>query len=73
MKILKKALFSFSLAFILYLVPLGLIAQPIDPCEDPDLPPCEIPIDSNLIVLIAAAVGFAGKKAYEYKIVSKSL
>lgn len=73
MKIFRPIAVSALMMAFLFLVPSSIFAQPLDPCRDPDLPPCEIPIDSNLIVLMAAAVGLAGKKAYECKRVSKSL
>lgn len=39
-------------------------AEPEDPCTDP-ADPC--PIDSNVILLIGAAIVVAGKKSYDYR------
>ena len=69
MKIFTQKAFPFLIVLALFIIPTGVIAQPIDPCTDPD-DPC--PIDSNVIVLIAAAVGAAGKKAYDYKKIKRS-
>lgn len=46
------------------LFPAGAFAQPPDPCTDP-LDPC--PIDNNVYILIAGAIGIAAKKTYDYK------
>lgn len=50
--------------FLLFVVPLSLLAQPIDPCDDPAAP---CPIDSNIVVLIVIALVIAAKKTYSYK------
>lgn len=64
MKFFTHTVVSFLLMVCLFLIPFSVLAQPIDPCTDP-ADPC--PIDSNLIVLMFAAVAIAAKKAYDYK------
>ena len=49
---------------IVIATPYKIFAQLIDPCTDPQ-DPC--PIDSNLIVLVVAAVAVAAKKSYDFK------
>ena len=63
MKLIKQITLGF-LVVVFLLIPHILLAQPIDPCTDPQ-DPC--PIDSNLIVLFVAAVLIAAKKAYDFK------
>ena len=58
------------LSCALFLIPSAALAQPEDPCTDPDLP---CPIDSNLMVLIAVAVGVAAKKTISYKGLAKQI
>ena len=49
----------------LFSLPFKVAAQgPTDPCTDP-ADPC--PIDSNLVVLVVAAVIIAAKKTYSFK------
>jgi hypothetical protein len=65
MKAIKK-LIPLAVLVMFLVVPSLLIAQPPpDPCPDPQLPDC--PIDSGLVLLIAAAVLIALKKAFDYK------
>ena len=64
MRIVKRLLFFIVIASLAMSIPFQVFAQPIDPCTDP-ADPC--PIDSNLIVLFAAAFLFAAKKAYQSK------
>ncbi len=64
MKAIKK-LIPLAVLVIFLVVPSLLIAQPTDPCPDPGAPDC--PIDSGLVLLIAAAVLIALKKAIDYK------
>ena len=64
MRIIKRfTIISFLVMFV-FATPYKLLAQPIDPCTDPQ-DPC--PIDSNLIVLIVGALVVAAKKSYDYK------
>ena len=64
MNIIKRFTLIGFLAVIMLSAPHRLFAQPVDPCTDP-ADPC--PIDSNLIVLFAAAIVVAAKKTYDYK------
>ncbi len=50
---------------LLITFPFLIIAQPSDPCPDPNLPDC--PIDSGVVFLVAAAFAVALKKAYDFK------
>ena len=70
MKIFSRIVVSALLMACFFLLPIAVVAQPIDPCTDPDLP---CPIDSNLIVLMFAAVAIAGKKAYDYKKITRHI
>ncbi len=62
MNIFKRIIFLYIFAMALF--PAGAFAQPPDPCTDP-LDPC--PIDNNVYILIAGAIGIAAKKTYDYK------
>ena len=56
------------IAFLLFLFlcnPMLGLAQPLNPCPDPKLGDC--PIDSNLYLLVVAAIFFAARKAYYIK------
>ena len=64
MVLIKHITFFLLLAGVFFVMPIQLFAQPVDPCTDPT-DPC--PIDSNLIVLVTAALAIAAKKAYDYK------
>lgn len=67
MSTLKRFTLIGFLTIIILSAPNSLFAQfsePVDPCTDP-ADPC--PIDSNLIVLFAAAVVVAAKKTYDFK------
>ncbi|MEO7263454.1 MAG: hypothetical protein ABIW38_01015 [Ferruginibacter sp.] len=55
----------YFIIYVLALSPLITSAQPPDPCDDVDLPPC--PIDGGLSLLIAAGIGIGAKKAYNKK------
>ena len=67
MRIIKRLFITSLIAVIVTSAPQNVLAQPVDPCTDP-ADPC--PIDSNLIVLFAAAIAVAAKKTYDYKRVS---
>ncbi len=60
-----KIPFFIAIILLIVLMPSLAFAQPGDPGCSPDDPAC--PIDSSVILLIAAAVGIAGKKYYDRK------
>lgn len=62
---LKSIFFFIMLVAAIVIVPFTSMAQPPDPCPDPNAPDC--PIDSNLALLVVAATGVAAKKAYDHK------
>ena len=64
MKIFTRTVVSALLLACVFLLPIVVVAQPIDPCTDP-ADPC--PIDSNVVLLVVAAIGVAAKKAYDLK------
>ena len=70
MRIIKRIILIPFLALVIMAAPYSAFAQPVDPCTDP-ADPC--PIDSNLIVLVFAAVAIAAKKAYDYKTNTRSI
>ncbi len=56
------------IVFLLFLFlsnPMLGVAQPLNPCPDPKLGDC--PIDSNLYLLVVAAIFFAAIKAFYIK------
>ncbi len=56
------------IAFLLFLFlsnPMLGVAQPLNPCPDPKLGDC--PIDSNVFLLVVAAIFFAAIKAFYFK------
>ena len=58
-----KRLLSFAIVLFFFVcLPTLVNAQP-DPCGDPITNPC--PIDSGLLLLIAAAAGYGIKKALD--------
>lgn len=64
MRIIKRI--AIVIVFVAFVVasPYKIFAQPVDPCTDP-VDPC--PIDSNIVVLVIAALVIAAKKTYDSK------
>ena len=60
----KKKIYSTLVVALMIFSPMASFAQ-VDPCDDPDNPPC--PIDGGLSLLIAAGIGLGAKKAYKRK------
>ena len=59
-----KIIFSILLCLFFYCAPIYVLAQPPNPCPDPQLGDC--PIDSDVFVLVIGAFVIAAKKAYDY-------
>ena len=63
MKWFKKFIWAALILMICMINPLQSAAQVINPCTDP-ADPC--PIDGGLVLLIAAGIAIAAKKAFDY-------
>jgi hypothetical protein len=62
---MKQKISIFFLMIAFAVVPAVSFAQdPEDPCTAPE-DPC--PIDSGVLLLVAAVVGIAAKKTYDYR------
>jgi hypothetical protein len=59
----KISLFFLMIAFA-FVPAISFAQDPEDPCTAPE-DPC--PIDSGVVLLMAAVVGIAAKKTYDYR------